>query len=183
MLNVEQIAEICHEANRAYCKVIGDDTTSGPWDDEPQWQRDSVIEGVEKIVAVRSMREIPSPEVSHQGWMTTKLKDGWRYGPKKDEKKKEHPCLLPYRELPYTQTVKDMLFIGITWNLTENDRRHEAELQAVRNKAIKRAGQGDETAKEDKACYNDNPVVKKEIDDKDMATPCPAGDQNDNPVE
>ena len=26
MLTIEQIAELCHEANRAYCRALGDDS-------------------------------------------------------------------------------------------------------------------------------------------------------------
>jgi hypothetical protein len=36
---------------------------------------------------------------------------GWRYGPIKDPKKKDHPCFLPYNELPETQRIKSTLFV------------------------------------------------------------------------
>jgi len=45
--------------------------------------------------------------------MIDKLKDGWKHGPVKDPEKKEHPCLIPYDELPKEQQVKDHLFIGV----------------------------------------------------------------------
>ena len=43
-MNIEDIARICHEANRAYCKAFGDDSHL-PWDSAPQWQRESAIMG------------------------------------------------------------------------------------------------------------------------------------------
>ena len=36
----------------------------------------------------------------HEIWADQRLKDGWRIGPARDDAKKEHPCLVPYEELP-----------------------------------------------------------------------------------
>lgn len=36
--------------------------------------------------------------------------DGWKYGPNKDFERKEHPCLVPYNELPEIQQRKDAVF-------------------------------------------------------------------------
>jgi len=35
---------------------------------------------------------------------------GWKYGAVKDADKKEHPCFVPYEELPKEQQAKDHLF-------------------------------------------------------------------------
>jgi len=37
-MDIEGIAKICYEANRAYCQEIGDDSFV-PWEDAPGWQR------------------------------------------------------------------------------------------------------------------------------------------------
>jgi hypothetical protein len=42
--------------------------------------------------------------------MKEKINNGWKYGKEKDPEKKEHPCLVPYYELPSEQKVKDHLF-------------------------------------------------------------------------
>ena len=39
--------------------------------------------------------------------------EGWKYGPVKDAQKKEHPCFLPYAELPPEQKAKDYLFRAV----------------------------------------------------------------------
>ena len=39
------IAEVCHEANRAYCRTLGD-FSQPAWVDAPEWQRNSAINGV-----------------------------------------------------------------------------------------------------------------------------------------
>jgi len=35
----------------------------------------------------------------HNQWMIGRLEAGWKYGPKRDDEKKEHPSLIPYDEL------------------------------------------------------------------------------------
>lgn len=106
---VEQIAQVAHETNRAYCHTIGDDSQM-PWDDAPQWQKDSAINGVQF--------HIDNPEAgcsgSHENWLKVKYAEGWKYGEKKTPEKKEHPCCVPYEELPPEQRVKDALFVGVT---------------------------------------------------------------------
>lgn len=36
----------------------------------------------------------------HEVWAAGRIADGWKYGPVRDDYKKEHPCLVPYDELP-----------------------------------------------------------------------------------
>lgn len=48
-----------------------------------------------------------TPEQNHENWMKCRLADGWRYGPVKDEAKKEHPDLVPYDKLPEVERAKD----------------------------------------------------------------------------
>jgi len=50
-----------------------------------------------------------SPEENHNNWSRNKLEDGWRYGKVKDLKKKTHPCLVPYRDLPFEEIIKDII--------------------------------------------------------------------------
>lgn len=111
-MNVEQIARIAHETNRAYCESIGD-TSQPRWEDAPEWQRQSAIKGVEFHVAAHANGSTPSPSASHDSWLAEKRAAGWTYGPAKDAAKKEHPCLVPYDELPIEQRLKDYLFGGI----------------------------------------------------------------------
>ena len=50
---------------------------------------------------------------SHESWMREKLEAGWIYGPVKDPDVKQHPCLVPFDELPVEQQMKDVLFIAV----------------------------------------------------------------------
>jgi hypothetical protein len=106
---VEQIARICHETNRAYCQSIGD-TSQLPWEDSPEWQRASALSGVRlHLIALNTGHELP-PDASHNSWLEEKRRDGWKFGPVKDPAKKEHPCFVPYADLPVEQKTKDYLF-------------------------------------------------------------------------
>lgn len=107
-LSIDSIARVTHEANRAYCAACGD-FTQMPWDEAPQWQKDSAILGVSKIAS----GEITRPEQSHESWFAQKVADGWVYGPLKDPEAKTHPCMVPYAELPKSQRLKDSLFLSI----------------------------------------------------------------------
>lgn len=103
----EQIAELCHEVNRAYCQSIGDNSQPA-WELAPQWQKDSAIAGVKMHLA-----EHKTPEESHAAWMAHKASDGWVYGPVKDPDAKTHPCMVAYDELPQEQRSKDYLFRAV----------------------------------------------------------------------
>lgn len=35
----------------------------------------------------------------HEQWASNRIKQGWKYGLKRDEIKKEHPCLVEYENL------------------------------------------------------------------------------------
>ena len=56
--------------------------------------------------------EVP-PSASHDSWLKQKKADGWKWGPEKNPDKKEHPCCLPYEQLPADQRMKDYLFGAI----------------------------------------------------------------------
>ena len=102
---IEHIAKSCHEINRIFCEAHGD--KSQPlWEDAPDWQKKSAIEGV--IYALESPNV--TSEMLHQSWMDLKEEEGWKYGKVKDAGLKEHPCMVPYEELPEDQKAKDTIF-------------------------------------------------------------------------
>ena len=113
LLSIEEIAKVCHEANRGYCKALGDDSQL-PWDEAPQWAKTSAINGV------RFHLDNPNagPSGSHENWLKEKEKEGWKYGEVKDPEKKEHPCYVPYDQLPKEQQAKDYIFTSIVKTLS-----------------------------------------------------------------
>ena len=46
-------------------------------------------------------------ENNHDIWALQRIQEGWTYGPKRDDSKKEHPELVPYDELPESEKDYD----------------------------------------------------------------------------
>ena len=44
---------------------------------------------------------------AHDIWARQRLADGWRYGPRRDDARKEHPSLAPYEELSESEKEYD----------------------------------------------------------------------------
>ena len=106
------VAEVAHEANKAYCKSIGDDSQL-PWGKAPKWQKDSAINGV--IFTMKNLNA--TPEDSHRNWFKQKKAEGWVFGDLKDESLKTHPCMVDYNELPLNQITKDYIYQAIVKTL------------------------------------------------------------------
>jgi ryanodine receptor 2 len=43
----------------------------------------------------------------HDVWSAGRIAQGWTWGPKRDDEKKENPCLVPYEELPESEKEYD----------------------------------------------------------------------------
>ena len=112
--DIERIAVAAHEANRAYCRSIGDTSQPG-WFDAPDWQRRSAINGVNFHL------DNPNADASasHENWYREKEADGWSYGPVKDPENKRHPCFVPFKELPIEQQIKDHIFRSVVHGMKE----------------------------------------------------------------
>jgi hypothetical protein len=104
-MELEAMARAAHEVNRAYC-IAMDDKSQQPWEQAPEWQRQSAYKGVDGVLAGNG------PKESHESWLREKEATGWKYGPVKDAELKEHPCMVPYADLPPRQKAKDALFVG-----------------------------------------------------------------------
>jgi hypothetical protein len=108
-----QIAQVAHEVNRAYCEALGDMSQSR-WEDAPQWQRDSAMLGVK----LHTEHPSAGAQASHESWMSQKLAEGWKYGPVKNPETKEHPCIVPFGALPTAQQAKDYIFRGVVHSVS-----------------------------------------------------------------
>ena len=63
-------------------------------------------------------------ENAHDIWALERLRDGWTLGPERDDAKRQHPCLVPYAQLPererdydrsmLTGSIQAMLALGFT---------------------------------------------------------------------
>ena len=112
-MNNEKIAQVAHEINKAYCEALGD-FTQPTWENAPQWQKDSAIDGV----AFHKANPNAGPDHSHNNWLAEKMLNGWVYGTVKDQNMKTHPCIVPYEDLPVEQKAKDYLFRQVVHSLS-----------------------------------------------------------------
>lgn len=108
LLSYEQIAEVCHENNRAYCHAFGD-YSNPPWRMLTPEQQATTISGV----AFHVGNPDASAAASHENWMKDKLERGWKHGIVKDLIKKEHPNLVPYGKLSNQERAKDVVFSNL----------------------------------------------------------------------
>ncbi len=46
-------------------------------------------------------------ENAHEVWAAQRIADGWTYGIRRDDSLKQHPCLVPYSELPESEKEYD----------------------------------------------------------------------------
>lgn len=64
------------------------------------------LEGIELTPQLEQLREAIA-ENAHEVWAVGRIKEGWTYGPQRDDKLKTHPDLIPYSELPDSEKQYD----------------------------------------------------------------------------
>ena len=62
----------------------------------------------------------------HDVWAERRISEGWSYGPSRNDETREHPCLVPYSELPESEkeydraaaaeTIKAIIALGYSIN-------------------------------------------------------------------
>lgn len=111
---VDFIAKCAHEVNRAYCLALGD-KEQPPWNEAPEWQKESARAGVRAHMANPHM----TAKQAHETWLAHKAADGWTWGPVKDAAAKTHPSFVPYDKLPVAEQAKDFIFRAIVRSLLD----------------------------------------------------------------
>ena len=63
----------------------------------------------ERIVLDREILELGEllARNAHDVWARERMKQGWVYGHTRNDERKEHPCLIPYEELPESEKAYD----------------------------------------------------------------------------
>lgn len=51
---------------------------------------------------------------AHEIWARQRLTEGWKWGPRRNDAAKEHPCLIPYDDLPESEKVYDRAMVTET---------------------------------------------------------------------
>lgn len=58
-------------------------------------------------------------ENAHDAWAETRIKDGWKYGKERDDRRKLHPDLIPYTALPDSEKEYDRIMAFKTIKLVK----------------------------------------------------------------
>lgn len=69
----------------------------------PQPVDTSKVELTEELL---QLTEVMASNV-HDIWARGRMAEGWTWGPERDDARKEHPCLVPYSELPDSEKAYD----------------------------------------------------------------------------
>ena len=104
-----QIANACHEANRAITAFVKDVPVQPAWEDCGEDMQQSCMRGVEFAM----LNPNATLEDQHNAWMLERIEQGWTLGAVKDAKKKTHPALRPYADLAEGVKLKDAVFRAI----------------------------------------------------------------------
>lgn len=62
--------------------------------------------GIELTPQLEQLREAIA-ENAHEVWAAGRIREGWTYGPERDDKLKKHPDLIPYSDLPDSEKQYD----------------------------------------------------------------------------
>ncbi len=103
----EQLPEFMKEDNRDAARRIGSvlglaglilvPRNDEPWDEDQRSEIRAVIEQNLEVLA----------EGEHDGWVESRLRQGWRPGPEKNIEAREHHLLKPYAKLSNQEQGKD----------------------------------------------------------------------------
>lgn len=55
---------------------------------------------------IEEIRELLAKN-AHDIWASLRIEDGWIFGPTRNDNNKEHPCLVPYEQLPESEKEYD----------------------------------------------------------------------------
>lgn len=111
----EEIARVCHEANRAMTHIVADVPVQPPWDEIDADMRASCVKGVEFSLSAPNA----TARDQHEAWCQERINQGWRWGPLKDTALKLHPALRGYDGLPEGTRRKDAVFRAIVGALRD----------------------------------------------------------------
>jgi len=143
-LTVEQIARVAHEVNRQYVIGLRDRTLPPtkqiggaflpppPVEPEPPtYDQEAPGTQIGLMDAVHLVLDNPAiaPGELHHKWLMTRQAQGWRYGPKKDPIRMEHPNIAPFDMLSPAEQAKDFIFRAVVSALGTVDVKDAVHMQ------------------------------------------------------
>ncbi len=87
---------------------------------------------------------------THENWARQRMTDGWRYGPVRDDARKEHPGIVPYEELSEAEkqydrntaleTLKAILLLGYRLEAPSREGAHGIDTSRSSDKELAALG-------------------------------------------
>jgi hypothetical protein len=114
LLTVEQFGRLNHALRREVARIFGDGTVPPDWDDAPEWMHADSARDARELLGNPGMMA----EDGHGRWMRQKIAEGWKWGPVRDDEKKEHPSIRPFDQLPPGERLKDLLRVSLAGSLS-----------------------------------------------------------------
>ena len=102
------------------------------------------LSDVELTEDLNELREAIA-ENAHEIWAEERIAQGWSYGPRRDDSKKENPCMVPYSQLPEKEKDFDRNMAMDTIKLLKKlgydlIKREDTELYKVLKQRIQNSG-------------------------------------------
>jgi len=107
-IQVEEVAEICHEAYRIY-RIKYNDNYIKTWSKLTEDEKRSSIWGVEFVI---ENKDKINPEIIHDAWVNKKISEGWTAGDYVDYNEKVHANMIDYEKLDKKAKILYKLFIN-----------------------------------------------------------------------
>lgn len=108
-LDIKQILTLIAFVNREWKHIINTKVVHTTEEKKPvQTYTPSVVD-TSKITLDASILDLSEQlaKNTHENWSQSRMNDGWKYGPKRDDQKKEHPSLIPYEDLSESEKHYD----------------------------------------------------------------------------
>jgi hypothetical protein len=109
MKNTMTTTEWVYEAARLEAIASNRRIVPEPWSERDEKFRSQMTEYVEGLRG----KPLPTPEEAHDSWWRKYEEMGWVYGAVKDTKKKTHPDMAPFADLPKDEQDKDEIFLAL----------------------------------------------------------------------
>jgi len=107
---IQKRARFVSDAGRLAAIAANAPIVPEPWDERDEDFKSRFL----KVIGEQCSEDrTKSPEESHEKWMETYKKMGWKYGEKRDPEAKTHPDMVPYDELPQKEKDKDEIFFAL----------------------------------------------------------------------
>jgi hypothetical protein len=108
---MSEIAKWIYEATRIEAEWNKRRVIPEKWEVRSQEFKEQFIETIKKYFE----DELPTPEEAHNSWVNAYKKMGWKYGNVRDVKKKTHPDMIPFEDLPKDEQNKDAIFLSFVF--------------------------------------------------------------------